>query len=852
MKNKISSLLQIFLIGVILSLIPMQGVSQTFLDLIVEKSASNMEPAIGSYVTFTISVTNLSDTHDASGVEVEDILESGLVYQSSDPSVGSYDANSGVWNVGTVLANQTETLEMLVKVTTLDRVCNAATLIAVNQSDTNGKNNKFTICLNPREADELDLAVSKDVYNAVPQVGGQSVFTITVSNLSATISATNVEIEDILDANLLYKYSSESHGSYDANTGIWSIPIIYPGQTVTMDMSVTVNGSADNIASLINLDQVDNNPNNDDDIASVTVSGSSGGNNGGLESEGSMAEKIAVRNYNRSKTDIKNLFSEATSMISFSEEKAMNRTITSASMLKGSSSLIELFPELGPFGSQAFVSTPDDLLGITNALEVFSVDYFDNYQKRMGAILALTTQNGDVYSHTKLVCDRMNGASLDLARVEQINGKDFVMSKLVQPNGDVDYSLSFIVWEEDGKMMIDNRWNIEEYNPANDATVFNFQVWSVTAQSTIALTEEVISRLSDENELEFIDSDNSLPGTYLVNGYYENGVIKANLKTNGQTDMLHIKGNLTRYEGAVRESFSHDIEINATDEEYIQVEFPVGYIFDIGFGLTSNQSDVSDALYFADGPWGKSFEDEGAWISEFTTQEYSGEQFADAMVLERNVYMTGQVRTYASLFRALKAGNRSVDLTGYNRLEFEASGNGQVELIVAKESIDTWSGQFRTSFNLTANEQTLSIDLTHMKAAMASGTFSAEDVLSVVFNVIGDGQNWQEFSIDIKNLRFAKGSSDQSTIDQNEIQVNTYPNPVFDMATVEFSIPDTDYVQIAIYDMTGKQVQLVADQEFSEGTHRLQFSAEDLSSGMYFMKLMYNHQVESKRISVLR
>ncbi len=37
-----------------------------------------------------------------------------------------------------------------------------------------------------------------------------------------------------------------------------------------------------------------------------------------------------------------------------------------------------LVPELGPDSTQGFQSTPSDLLDLTNAVEVLSVDYFDD------------------------------------------------------------------------------------------------------------------------------------------------------------------------------------------------------------------------------------------------------------------------------------------------------------------------------------------------------------------------------------------------------------------------------------------------------------------------------------------
>jgi hypothetical protein len=63
------------------------------------------------------------------------------------------------------------------------------------------------------------------------------------------------------------------------------------------------------------------------------------------------------------------------------------------------------------FGNETtFVSSPTDLIGITNAQQVY-VDYYQG-DNRVAAVLATATV-GAVYSHSKTICDRLNNSSLE-------------------------------------------------------------------------------------------------------------------------------------------------------------------------------------------------------------------------------------------------------------------------------------------------------------------------------------------------------------------------------------------------------------------------------------------------------
>jgi uncharacterized repeat protein (TIGR01451 family) len=86
-------------------------------DLEIFKTVNTKEPSIGETIEYTLAVDNLG-TDTATNVRVQDILPVGLTFVSATPSVGGYDAGTGIWTVGTVTTADTPTLVIFAKVTT--------------------------------------------------------------------------------------------------------------------------------------------------------------------------------------------------------------------------------------------------------------------------------------------------------------------------------------------------------------------------------------------------------------------------------------------------------------------------------------------------------------------------------------------------------------------------------------------------------------------------------------------------------------------------------------------------------------------------------------------------------------
>lgn len=79
-----------------------------------------------------------------------------------------------------------------------------------------------------------------------------------------------------------------------------------------------------------------------------------------------------------------------------------------------------------------------------------------------------------------------------------------------------------------------------------------------------------------------------------------------------------------------------------------------------------------------------------------------------------------------------------------------------------------------------------------------------------------------------------------------------HPNPFNPQTTIRFSLPETSAVRLAIYDVRGRQVEVLIDESLSAGDHEVTFEARDLPSGVYFSRLEAAGQVFSNRMVLVK
>jgi uncharacterized repeat protein (TIGR01451 family) len=96
-------------------------------DLALAKSVSNSTPNVGDTITYTITLTD-NGPDSASNVNISDVLPTGLNLVSASTTVGSYNAGTGLWKVGTVALGTPQTLQIAALVAGPNATTNTATI----------------------------------------------------------------------------------------------------------------------------------------------------------------------------------------------------------------------------------------------------------------------------------------------------------------------------------------------------------------------------------------------------------------------------------------------------------------------------------------------------------------------------------------------------------------------------------------------------------------------------------------------------------------------------------------------------------------------------------------------------
>ncbi len=79
-----------------------------------------------------------------------------------------------------------------------------------------------------------------------------------------------------------------------------------------------------------------------------------------------------------------------------------------------------------------------------------------------------------------------------------------------------------------------------------------------------------------------------------------------------------------------------------------------------------------------------------------------------------------------------------------------------------------------------------------------------------------------------------------------------YPNPFNQSSIIKFQSPVEGLTQLKIYDILGKEVSTLLNENLLPGTYELRFDAKDLPSGIYFYKLTTGNFTDTKRMIFLK
>ncbi len=79
-----------------------------------------------------------------------------------------------------------------------------------------------------------------------------------------------------------------------------------------------------------------------------------------------------------------------------------------------------------------------------------------------------------------------------------------------------------------------------------------------------------------------------------------------------------------------------------------------------------------------------------------------------------------------------------------------------------------------------------------------------------------------------------------------------YPNPYNPATTINYQLPQNGFVILKVYDILGKEVTTLVNEQKTQGRYSIHFNASQLASGVYIYQLRVNDYVSSKKMLLLK
>ena len=103
------------------------------------------------------------------------------------------------------------------------------------------------------------------------------------------------------------------------------------------------------------------------------------------------------------------------------------------------------------------------------------------------------------------------------------------------------------------------------------------------------------------------------------------------------------------------------------------------------------------------------------------------------------------------------------------------------------------------------------------------------------------------------------GVNDENLVPNVFQLYQNYPNPFNPSTTIKYSIPsnlnsskDGTLVTLKIYDLLGREVELLVNEEKSPGFYEVNFNASNLASGIYLYRIKAENFVVTKKMILLK
>ncbi|MBI9070067.1 MAG: choice-of-anchor A family protein [Melioribacteraceae bacterium] len=795
-------------------------------DIKVVKTVDNTNPENGSNIVYTIEVTNLGPDN-ATGVKVSDLLPDGVSFVSTYASQGSYDDATGIWTVGSLINGASATLDITVTVEistgnlgTFDigpaKGFNVFVLNDINQpsADTEGRmavGNNATLA-NYSVGDKLPnsngtvdvLIVGNHLEYSTGRVYHGNVVYGNSSNLpktSVSVDEGTIRKESIIDfaaAEALYLNMTKQLADLDPNGSVelkWG-GIYLVGNDPFLNI-FEVNGS-----DLTQANNVDIQVPNGSTVV-INVLGDNIKWSGGLAVKGIESTNVAF-NF----PDAENITIQGIDVLG--AILAPKATVNFIAGVQNGQIICKNIYGSGQFNNKLFIGDVPGNTTVVNVAKVIDVDQVETSSSNnsSSAVFELVWEYDGTTGNSGSDDSQSGGSDGNQSNTSWTNVGGFGINEIIWTMNETSNGL-LLAGTMGGKLYLRDGDNWTVIN----STMHVGFIWSIAVENNkiyVGTEQGVFVSIDnganwesaglegkDVRALKFDKYGNLLAGTWGFGVYKLNGTTWSEFNSSIESKVIH---------SLVVDPATNDI-----------------YAGTFGFGILKLAAGTSE------------------WITLDV-----GYQFIWALDI------TSDGTIVAGTFGG------GVYLSTDNGVTWHQNNNGLVGLHVYSISIlddvvnvSTWTGGVQQLGG--GSTQSLAKVVPGLESWNSIGMFDqevstiyAEKATGIIYAGTKDGQIYKVGNDDITDAETESTIPNKFSLDQN------YPNPFNPSTMIQFAVPESGSYSIIVYNIIGKEVAVAASGNFGAGTHKINFDASLISTGVYIYRLVGNNVNIAKKMILMK
>ena len=115
--------------------------------------------------------------------------------------------------------------------------------------------------------------------------------------------------------------------------------------------------------------------------------------------------------------------------------------------------------------------------------------------------------------------------------------------------------------------------------------------------------------------------------------------------------------------------------------------------------------------------------------------------------------------------------------------------------------------------------------------------------------------------IAVQILRYLNSDTNAVGIGNTQVSSNipdgfrlyqNYPNPFNPMTVIRYSLNESGYTTLKVYDALGKEISVLVNEDLKAGIYETEFDASQLPSAVYFYKLSSGNFTETRKMFLLK